>query len=174
MCQHLEQFNKTRHLNILKYRNIEKGFTLIEAMMSLVILTVAIGPALFLSSNISSLASVTQNNLIATNLAQEGIEVVRALRDTNWFTGATFNAGLSNGVYRVEWNSNSLTNLGINPPLKIDNGLYNYSTGTDTVFRRTVTITNINAADIRIISDITWTERGNRTRNVKIESHLFN
>ena len=141
--------------------------------MALVILTLALGPALVLSSNISSTASVVRNNLIAANLSQEGVEVIRALRDANWFNGLSFDAGIADGIYRIEWNSNALISLGSNPPLKINAGLYNYSSGTDTKFKRTVTITKINSEELRIISDVTWTERGNRTRDVKTESHLF-
>src|SRR3989344_2938749 len=123
----------------------ELGFTLIEALVALVILTVALGPALVLSSNISSTASVIQNNLIAANLSQEGVEVIRSLRDANWHNGFPFNTGLSDGIYRIEWNSNTLIALGVNPPLKISAGLYNYSLGTDTKFKRTITITKINS-----------------------------
>lgn len=150
------------------------GFTLIEALVALVILTLALGPALILSSDISKTASIIQNNLIAANLAQEGVEIVRALRDTNWFNNSTFNNGLADGIYRVEWNSGSMIALGSNPPLKIDSGLYNYSTGTNTIFKRTITITNVNTGEIRVISNVTWVERGNRVRDIKVESHLFN
>lgn len=152
----------------------EFGFTLIEALVALVILTVSLGPALVLSSNISSTSSVIQNNLIAANLSQEGVEVIRALRDSNWHNGLLFDNGLTDGVYRIEWNSNSLIALGSNPPLKISTGLYNYSSGTDTKFKRTVTINKINSEELKITSEVTWTERGNRIRNVKAESHLFN
>lgn len=161
---------------MFKYSNFksEKGFTLVEALVALVVLTIAIGPALYLSSSITSTTSVTQNNLIAANLAQEGVEVVRAIRDTNWFTNQSFDSGLSDGQYRIEWNSNSLISLGGNPPLKIDGGLYNYSTGNATIFRRAITLTKLSASDLRVVSDVTWTEKGNRNRDTKIESHLFN
>ena len=75
-------------LNRVRYA--ESGFTLVEALVALVILTIALGPALVLSSNISSTASVIQNNLIAANLSQEGVEVIRALRDANWYNGLPF------------------------------------------------------------------------------------
>jgi prepilin-type N-terminal cleavage/methylation domain-containing protein len=161
MYPHPEKFNRN------------SGFTLIEALVALVILTLALGPALVLSSSVSSTASIIRNNLVAANLAQESLEVVRALRDSNWFNGLPFDNGLADGIYRIEWNSNSLIALGNNPLLKLDAGLYNYSSGNDTVFKRTVTITKINAAELRIISDITWTERGNNLRDIKAESHLF-
>ena len=167
MYPHLEKLNRGLALSS------SKGFTLIEALVALVILTTALGPALVLSSNISSTASVIQNNLIAANLSQEGLEVVRALRDANWYNGLPFDTGLADGSYRIEWSSNALIALGPNPFLKINAGLYNYSSGTDTIFKRTVTITKINTEELRIISDVTWTERGNRARDVRAESHLF-
>lgn len=151
----------------------KNGFTLIEALMALVILTISLGPALVLSSNVSSVASIIQNNLIAANLSQEGVEVVRAIRDSNWYSGLAFDAGLSDGDYRIEWNSTSLIALGSNPSLKKNSGLYNYSLGTDTIFKRTVTITRMNSEELRVVSSVTWTERGERIKNIKTESHLF-
>lgn len=168
MFPHPEKLNRGLTLSS------SKGFTLIEALVALVLLTMSLGPALVLSSNISVTASVTQNNLIAANLSQESIEVVRALRDANWYNGSSFDTGLTDGIYRIDWNSNSLIALGSNPPLKISAGLYSYSSGTDTIFKRTVTLTKINSEELRIVSDVTWTERGNRARDVKVESHLFN
>lgn len=154
--------------------NKSEGFTLIEALVALVILSIALGPALVLSSNISSTASVIQNNLIAANLAQEAVEVVRAIRDTNWYNGLPFDTGIADGVYRIrKFPSAALIPLGSNPLLKVDNGLYNNTSGVDTIFRRTVTVTKINSEELRIVSDVTWTERGNRNRDMRIESHLF-
>lgn len=167
MYLHLEKLNKKSPLRS------SKGFTLIEALVSLVVLTIALGPALVLSSNISSTASIIQNNLVAANLSQEGLEVIRALRDANWYNGLSFDTGLPDGIYRIDWNSNDLTSLGSNPPLKITNGLYNYSSGTDTSYKRTITITKINSEELRIVSEVSWTERGERARSVKAESHLF-
>lgn len=151
-----------------------KGFTLVEALVALVVLTIALGPALILTSNVSSTAAAVKNNLIAANLAQEGVEVIRGIRDTNWFLGNAFDNGLSAGTYRVEWNSSSVIGLGSNPFIKENNGLYNYSSGTDTIFKRTITISKINNSELRIMSEVTWVERGQRAKNVKVESHLFN
>jgi len=63
--------------------------------------------------------------------------------------------------------------VGSNPVLKKNNGLYNYSTGTDTIFRRTVTISKLNSGELVVVSSVTWTERGNISRTVSAESHLF-
>ncbi len=155
--------------------SLSKGFTLVEALVALVILSIALGPSLILSSDITNVASVIQNDLIAANLAQEGVEVVRALRDSNWFNGVAFDTNLPDGFYRVQWNSNSLTSVSSsNPVLKIDNGLYNYDTGVDTLFQRTIWITKLNSGELRVISNVLWHERGSRTRSINVESHLFN
>lgn len=168
MYPHQEQLNRRSALNS------SRGFTLIEALVALVILTLALVPALIFASSLSATTSVAKNNLVAINLAQEGVEVVRALRDINWFNNSAFNNGLDDGIYRVEWNSNFLIALETNPPLKVNNGLYNYSAGTDTIFQRTITLTNVNSGEIRVVSNVIWTERGNRARDVMVESHLFN
>ncbi len=157
-----------------KSNKLSGGFTLVEALVTLVVLTIALGPSLILTTNINNTAAVVKNNLIAANLAQEGVEVIRGIRDTNWFNGVAFDTGLADGTYRVEWNSDAVITLGANPPVKEDNGLYNYSTGNNTIFRRTISILKVNASELRIISEVTWEERGARARSAMAESHLFN
>lgn len=67
-----------------KLRHNMKGFTLTEVMIGIMILTVAIVSA---TSLLVGLISTNQNNLTtlqAYYLAQEGLEAVRNIRDTNW------------------------------------------------------------------------------------------
>lgn len=62
----------------------ESGFTLTEVMIGIMILTVAIVSA---TNLLVGLISTNQNNvtsLQAYYLAQEGLEAVRNIRDTNW------------------------------------------------------------------------------------------
>jgi len=157
-----------------KLFNFQKGFTLVETLVSLVILTVALIPILNLSSSASRISSTVQDNLIASGLTQEGIEVIRAIRDTNWFKDQPFDSGLSDGIYRVEWNSTTPLSLGSNPALNLNNGQYTYSAGTATKFKRTVTITKINAEELKIVSQVTWSDRSNEARSISAEDHLFN
>jgi prepilin-type N-terminal cleavage/methylation domain-containing protein len=163
----LEKLNKKHCLKS------DRGFTLVETMISLVLLTIALGPALFLATNSINDSKRLENNLIAANLAQEGVEVVRAMRDTNWFNGDSFDNGLGVGDWRVEWNSNSLIPLGSNPVLRKDNGLYSYTSGDNTLFRRKITITSISLVELRVISEVTWTNREGTNRTFIVESHLY-
>jgi len=153
----------------------QRGFTLIETMVALVLITVAMGPVFILATSSVNVASRIEHNIIASNLAQEGIEVIRNIRDTNWTSGAVFDNNLPVGTWRVQWDTigGGLMAVGSNPALKKDSGLYNYPTGTDTVFRRTVTISKPNSGELVLISSVTWIERGNIDRTVSTESHLF-
>ena len=53
-------------------------------MTAVFILTVGAGAALSLINQTLATASVVEQTLIASYLAQEGIEIVRNIRDTNW------------------------------------------------------------------------------------------
>ncbi len=154
--------------------NSQKGFTLVETLVSLVILTVALIPILNLSTSASRVNSNLQDNLVASGLAQEGIEVIHALRDTNWFSNQAFDFGLSNGTYQVEWDSTTLLSFGGNPVLNLNNGKYTYSGGTPTKFNRTVTITKVNTGELKVVSQVTWQGRSNDPKSITAEDHLFN
>lgn len=155
--------------------NKQRGFTLVETLVALVLITIAMGPVFILAASAINTASRIEHNLIAANLAQEGIEVIKNIRDTNWLNGSAFDNNLPVGIWRLEWNTTggSLMAIGLNPVLKKNNGLYNYSSGTDTVFQRTVTISKPNSGELILTSSVTWAERGSINRNMSVESHLF-
>ena len=155
-------------------KNKEDGFTLIELVVSLFILTVILQVFTFISMSINS-ASVLRDNLIAVNLAQEGIEVARNIRDRDWFLGNSFGTSLPNGSGRVQWNSTSILSLGGNPPLKKDSstGVFSYDLGVDTVFKRTITVSLISANEIQITSTVNWDIKSN-SKSISAEAHLFN
>lgn len=65
------------------FRIFKSGFTLLETVIALGVITAAVvGPVYLITRGIFS-ASFSKNKLIASNLAQEGIESVRAVRDNN-------------------------------------------------------------------------------------------
>jgi Tfp pilus assembly protein PilV len=60
------------------------GFTLIEIVLSIFIMSMALVAIFSAFSIIVISTSDTLNQLTATYLAQEGMEIVRNIRDTNW------------------------------------------------------------------------------------------
>ncbi len=152
----------------------ERGFTLVETLVALTLLTLAIVPLLSMAFAATSVADSLRNDITAAGLAQEGIEVVRAVRDTNWFNGLpAFDANMTAGDHMPAWNDEAVAAPWRDVPLKIDaNGVYNYAVGTDTAFKRKVTLTRVSSVEMKVVSEVTWQER-NRSRNVRVEADLF-
>lgn len=79
-----------------------RGTTLIELMAAMFVLTVVLLSALaFAVSNVKNeVMGVTR--LKTTNLAREGAEIARAIRDSNWLAGETWDKGLfPNGSWQT-------------------------------------------------------------------------
>lgn len=66
-----------------------KGFTLLEVIIAIFILTVGVGGAYGLIQSTIISASQNKMRLTAYYLAQEGVEIVRNIRDSNWLAQRT-------------------------------------------------------------------------------------
>ncbi len=64
-------------------KNEKEGFTLIESILAIGVLVVGILGAFILVVRSLSNIPLIQSRLIAANLAQEGIELIRQKRDSN-------------------------------------------------------------------------------------------
>ncbi len=156
---------------------LETGFTLVEALVALTLLTVALVPAFIQASNALTLAGSVRNSLVAAHLAQEGVEVVQAIRDANWFASQPFNQGFAACTIgcRVQWDSQTLQPLsGPDSPLLLDaqTGLYQYSTGTPTIYSRLLTITTISTHEVMVVVTVTWHEESGN-KQFAVEEHLY-
>lgn len=166
----------------------QKGLTLVEALVTLLVLSMGIIPSVAVLSFSTRISSLIKNNLIAANLAQEGVEIVRSVRDKNWFANGNPPwdrhlhdcGGANNDCDReVQWDTGGpLLNLVSNPPLQFNSatGRYSYDGGIDTIFRRSVKITKTAdpcGCELIVMSTVDWTQYG-RTRTQNVEAHLFN
>jgi len=121
------------------------------------------------------LAPKISDKVIAAYLAQEGIELVRNIRDVNWINNVAFNTGLIDGWGCVQYNANSIDvnclgfGVGGGDNLKFDGTYYSHDVGVATIFSRRVTITNVSAVEVLVQSNVTC---GNNC-SVSLESHLF-
>ena len=163
-----------------------KGFTLIETLVSLFILSIAITASFAVISTNLTTATYVKNSFIASGLAQEGLEIARNLRDSDG--GATpprpfgsFGSAdsISDGTYRVQWDSQNLMSGNWNSEhLNINSqGLYNYDGAADptnvaTPFYRGVTIERVSDSEIRVYVEVIW--RGHlKEYSVSGEEHLY-
>lgn len=65
--------------------NTKNGFTLIEVLIGLFIAVVAATYAAKTITSTNKVVSAGRDTFIATNLAHQGIDLTRAMRDTTWF-----------------------------------------------------------------------------------------
>ena len=138
-----------------------KGFSLLEVIIAISILGTGILSTVALINRTISVGSVVKNQLIASNLAQEGMEVIHNIRHTNWIEEASdgvtpWDDGLVDGNSCVEFNSTStaLMSPGTCGNADIEErrlyilnvaGNVNYThttTATTTIFYRHITITS--------------------------------
>ena len=148
-----------------------KAFTLIEILIAITVITVGVVGSYAAITRVASITFSNSFRFVASRLAQEGIELVSNIRDTNWIKKTDWDNGLADNDYRVQYDENSLLAYS-DAPLKINsNGFYNYDSGSPSKFARKVTISHINSDEIKVKVEITWSGRGSP---LEVEEHLYN
>ncbi|MDD2487600.1 MAG: type II secretion system protein [Candidatus Gracilibacteria bacterium] len=68
-----------------------KGFTIVELMIAIVIFTIGFLSAYLLIYSAINSSARSKNEIIASNIAREQIELVKNIRDTNWLKNWDWN-----------------------------------------------------------------------------------
>lgn len=161
----------------------QRGFTLIETLVGITLLIVVITAVVFTTNDTITASAEKRDEVTAFFLAQEAIEIVRNVRDNNTLQGAPswlsgLSACTSGGVCRIDPTdlvTPASSCVGTCPIFRVNSaGIYQYSSGENTVFSRDVTINEI-VTDREAIITVTvyWTSRGGQ-KNFTITDHLFN
>jgi len=130
-----------------------RGFTLIEIMVAILVMSVGILGVFSLVPMAISLGTDNSDKFTASQLALEGLEIVRNIRDSNWLEqnidpDNAWNEGLMGcadgcevDYEDVRTNDPTLASYS-GQPLRIDtNGFFNYySDGVATKFKRKIII----------------------------------
>jgi prepilin-type N-terminal cleavage/methylation domain-containing protein len=124
-----------------------KGFTLLESMVAIAIFSIGVSAAVFVITQSINVGTRTKNKIVAANLTQEGIEVVRNMRDRNWFAGRPWTEGISGLTNAcVQWNTeyNGVSSETIDEACDLGEGLsfdgtHYVQTVSPAQFSRTVT-----------------------------------
>ncbi len=74
------------------------GQSMMEAIIACGIITTAVSSALTLVQASISAEKESEMSIVATNLAREGLEVIRAMRDSNWLADVEWDQGLQGGT----------------------------------------------------------------------------
>ncbi len=173
--------------------NFKKGFTIIETLVALSIFTFSILGLIVITSQGVSDTNFAKNKLVATYLAQEGIEIVRNMRDTNALGGGTWQT-IFQGPLVGCYAAGQITGCDIDPatltiepcslalrscgPIRYNaaNGAYvlgsTNPTLPETPFRRQITLLDMGNAEVEITSVISWTQ-GTTPRSVTVVEDVF-
>lgn len=163
---------------LIRSKKNKKGFTLIEVIIVLFVVSLGmIGVLSLIVQNIQS-QSLNKNTLIAYQLAQEGVELIRQVRDTNWREGRAWDTNLAFGDYYMDYTdmiptdapTKSYGNLRQNADgMYLNNPLSTFP-GTD--FYRIISIRD-QAPGILVVSTIYWSDHG-RNYSYSLEAVLYN
>lgn len=164
----------------MKNNSLKRGFSIVEIITILFIISLGlIGILSLIVQNIQS-QTYNKSNLIAYQLAQEGIELVRKVRDSNWRAGAAYNANLAPGEYYMDYED---TVPQVHNPASPDelilsqdaNNFYinHLATATATPFSRLITISAIDDYSFRVNTQISWAEQS-RNYVYDLETNLYN
>jgi hypothetical protein len=158
------------------FKNFKNSFTLLEAIFSITILILTIVGAFTLVQLTLGFTPITQQKLIASYLVQEGIEIVRNIRDTNWISGLNWTNNLTTTTsYYLDSQSLQFPDLSCSSQyLYLDSNSYNCrSSGSQTKFQRQITLTEIGSDQLEVLVEVEWQEKG-RTHTIKAMENLYN
>jgi prepilin-type N-terminal cleavage/methylation domain-containing protein len=167
-------------MNLVSQLKFSRGFTVLELMTVIFIITVGIVGVSSLITQTISLATLSSQKLTAIYLAQEGIEIVRNIRDKNWVVGESWNNGLvlpqidcSSGC-EADYNDQGLSPYsGTLLKLETGTGFYGYDIGSPTQFKRKITITQPGADILKVLVLVEWQVK-TKTYSVSAQENLYN
>ncbi len=160
------------------------GFTLVETLVAISLLTIAIIAPMSLTVLSLAGAMYAKDQLTAYFLAQEGVEAVRSVRDGNILSTvlgsptATFNNIPVGGAFTVDTHTVPATITscpnGICPFLQTDGVLFGYASGwASTRFKRSITVTPVNQNELRVQVTVAWLTSPFQNRQFTLSDNLY-
>ncbi|MBU2028495.1 prepilin-type N-terminal cleavage/methylation domain-containing protein [Patescibacteria group bacterium] len=133
-----------------------QGFSLVEVLLVVFILSTALTVFIQVISQSIVHSIESQDSIIAAGLAQEGVELIKNIRDNNWAKKrTTFNPSYfpSDGDCRIDYDSTCSSSVSYN--LKFGNDFYNHALGLETKFFRKININTVGSTRV-VNSYVVW------------------
>lgn len=172
---------------------MQKAFSIIEVVVVIFIVVFGMVGILALAQRSISASNINKNELIASQLAQEGLELVRNKRDENWLAGLPLDGWkYGDGVdpntdivgdlnYSIDYleniyNTNSINDVGARLIIGAS-GYYSHNTSDapyiNSPFYRIIEVTDDQDDYVEIKCTVRWKERG-ATQNYSASMILYN
>lgn len=164
----------------------QNGFSLIEVLVALAFLTIISLSVIQLLTRSQQAAEIAREDFVATNLAREGLELVRDVRDTNWFSTVDRSLWIDQEMCNAPftYDAASLRNhepVGSQSQSQLyiqTNGEWAHTpTGEATQYDRILTVNcsekDNDPAYVTVQSRVTWLNRG-QPHDVVLQEKLYN
>lgn len=156
----------------------KKGFTIVEMLVTIFFISVGITGVLIAIQQTMAYIDVLSLRLTAIYLAQEGIEIVRDIRDGNWLELVAWDTDLGEEDYEADYTMTDSLESWSDRYLRINGGFYNYSSGTITPFKRKITIDKLDLDgdtfpdQMKVTVIVEWEAKGEH--QISAEEILYN
>lgn len=155
------------------------AFSLIELLVSMAIIGIGLLGISSLAAQNIRVQYFNRNSLISAQLAQEGLELARNLRDNDWkssspITSSSSLEGLYNDLFTIDYlgHINTYSVPQSVPLLNIDSdGFYSYNPGTPTPFKRYIT-SQCQDNYCLLSCVVTWQAEG-QSGSYEVNSYLY-
>lgn len=173
-----------KHLN----QKNKSAFSLLETIVVLFIVSIGLVSILSLTVDSVRAQNLNKNSLLAYHLAEEGLELIKNVRDTNFIQNTTSSPiawnryidGVSpNNKYRVDYanfqpvlvsgisEAKLQLSAGANPGFYLHDG-----TSPDSMFSRMITVDSAGTASSTVSSLVEWVDQG-QTYQVELKTIIY-
>lgn len=158
------------------------GSILIEAIVGLSLIVFSFSGIITLVSRGFQLNVDSLNKFVATNLATEGIEIVKNSLDTDLYRSTSGWNEIRKGMYEVDYSCDLIDEhpcvhfptggRSVRYLKRSSDGVYSYGGTIETPFKRSVVV-DVQGDEVFIYSIVEWDTRGER-KEVQISSKFMN
>lgn len=179
------QKNASKILSARSHKK-RRGFSLIEVIVALFVVSVGLVGMISLVFYSTRGESVNRDRLIASQLAQEGVELTRNVREDNWLKGQNWYKGLQDPScwgcpdhtikFTIDYQDNQKMVSDIDEgTLQVEEGKYyvHDDSHPDSKFKRMITIESSSNASSSVSSKVQWEDRG-ETHTYVADTVLYN
>lgn len=154
----------------------QDAFTLLEVLIAVFLITIGMLGIFALIWQISFFTSSSFAELTAVYLLQEGFELVRNIRDSNWLADAPWDFALTDCETGcgLDYQDN-IPDPGLAGTfLKFDGQFFNYDSGENTKFKRKIFISeNLEQSYLEVQTEVSWLEK-TKEQKISATEKLYN
>jgi prepilin-type N-terminal cleavage/methylation domain-containing protein len=165
--------------------NPRRGFSLVETLVAITVLLFAITGPLTIAHRAISDSRVAKNQTTAIFLAQDAMEHIRNVRDSNnidkagnWlrYIDACSSTCIVDTLNTAPNSIDSSCGGSDCPALRFDSssGLYGYNSGwAESIFTRTITLSSLSANEAEVTVNVNW-GKGVMARSLSLKENILN